>query len=304
MGMMLGLFACGKRKAAEETPNPPPSAPAELSEQDLGAVSALAKELSAKQMQMITDSIEITKGEAESGAVKVTLVSAMGDGCYNCFNVLVQLPEKDKAENGGYGFQSAELSFGDPEAPFKTTAREWRALDDDDPGDGRYTLRLTVGASRWDNREYILNNGITRSLTLKNIVSDDGEVLYKGEWSFDFVCLLSGEYIGLVSEPLAVPGVSETGKYGEKDWAEISSFVLSNFSAECRFKLKDSKAAEPFSYGLAYVEMQSGEKHLIGCDAGRVEGKTDIRDFYLVIPISLEEVKSIHLTDRITIDVA
>ena len=138
--------------------------------------------------------------------------------------------------------------------------------DDEDAADSRYTLRLTVGASRWDSKDYALNNGTVRTLKLKNIVSDEGKVLYEGEWSFSFTYAIVGEYVELIDEPIAVPGVSASGRYGEKDWAEISSFVLSNFSAECRYRLLGEEVSEPYSYGLAYVEMKSGEKHLIGCD--------------------------------------
>lgn len=301
--MVLSLCACGKKNVEQPPAEASPETRIQLSEEDLGVVSVMARELSAAQMELITGSIEIEGGEAEDGGVKVTLVSAMGDGCYNCFNLRASLPEKSKIKNGGYGFESAEILFNDPAAPFEATAREWAVLEDDDPKDNSYSLRLTAGATRWDSREYILNNGITRTLKLKNIVSDDGKVLYEGQWSFDFAYMIAGESRELIEKPIPVAGVSPDGKKGES-WAEISSLVLSNFSAECRYTLKGGAAAEPFSYGLAYMEMKSGEKQLIGCDYSRVEGKSDIRDYYLLIPIQLDEVKSIHLSDHVTVNVA
>ena len=73
----------------------------------------MTKELSAAQMELITGSIEVSGDEAQSGGVTACLMSAMGDGCFNCFNVSVSLPEKVKSEKGGYGFHRRN-SFNAP----------------------------------------------------------------------------------------------------------------------------------------------------------------------------------------------
>ena len=87
--ILLTLCACGKKKTEQEpeTPTPAPTVEqTELSLENLGAVSAMTKELSAAQMELITGSIEVSGDEAQSGGVTACLMSAMGDGCFNCFS--------------------------------------------------------------------------------------------------------------------------------------------------------------------------------------------------------------------------
>lgn len=301
--LLLGLPGCGKKTGESGAAPELPRETAIPAGDDLSAANGMARELSSTQMQLITDSIEIISGECESGGVKIRLLSAMGDGCFNCFSLLIELPRGSAPGAEGYGFERAEILFGDEQAAFITTAAESTVTPDDNPRDDAYSLRLSVGTSRWDNKDYTLNNDKTRTLRLENIVSDDGAVLFKGVWSFDFVFAITGEYTELVKEPIKVLGVSPTGHYGEETWAEISSFVLSNFSAECRYRLTNGQASEPVSYGLSYVEMKTGEKHLIGCANSRIDGDFEIRDYYMAIPIAPEEVRRIHLSDRIELEV-
>lgn len=301
--LLLGLCACGKK--SDEAEPEQSDAPEEriLAGQDMGVVSALARELSAEQMELITGSIEITDGLSSDGGAEVALISAMGDGCYNCFNLLISLPEKSKVKGGGCGFRSAEILFNDDRTPFKTTMSEWTALEDDNPKDSSYSLRLTVGTTRWEDREQALNNGVSRTLRLTDIVSEDGSLVLQGQWSFEFLYALECEYAELIEKPLPIAGISEKGGNTEECWAELKSLVLSSFSAECRFKT-GLGAGEPVSYGLSYVEMKSGEKRLISCSGSRIDGADEIRNYNFIIPINLGEVKSIHLMDKVTVEAA
>lgn len=299
LALCAALLICGcSKRPAEETP------PVETQSGGLEDVVSDVRStttLSSSQLELIVGSVALLDDSDENGGTRVTMRSAMGDGCCNCFSLAVELPEGVSGVPGG--FSGVELLFNDAEVDFSVTGLSWSATADDDPDDNLYYLRLTVSTDRWSSKDYVLNNGITRTLRLTDLEDADGGVLCEGAWELKFEYIIPGEYVELVQQPIPIVGAVDYSTGEEKVWAELESFLLSDFSAQCSYRLVDKSVSEPMSFGLSYVELQSGQTHFISIASDRSDEQRLIRDYNLTIPVPLEDIKLVHLSEKLTLKV-
>lgn len=266
----------------------------------LGDYYASHNELTKAQLKIINNSAKIISSVAEDAGVKVTLVSATGDGFYSTYKLDIELPEAMNAGEG-YHFGNQRLLINDESIGLGTKGTSSMTLEDDNPTDNRYSMLVSIRLTNYPvNRNYSFNNGIVRTLRLENIVADEsGKIvnLIEGQWDFGVLFTNEGKTVELIDEPVTISGYG----FWDKKWfeAKVTSFVLSSFSAYCEYELSADSASSAIGISPVVV-LKDGRKFAL-----MPSSCSDYNcNFSLTVPVSLDELEYVQLTDDVILPVS
>jgi hypothetical protein len=256
--------------------------------------------LTKAQLNIIKGSATVVSDVAEDAGVKITLDSATGDGFYSYYKLDVELPEGMNAGDG-YNFGKQNLLINDESIGLGTKGASCMTLDDGDSTDNRYSLLISVHLTNYPaNRNYSFNNGIVRTLQLENIITqENGKIVnfIEGEWDFGVLFTNEGKTVELVNQPVTVSGYDLWSNALYE--AKVTSFVLSGFSAYCEYKLTPNSISNTIGMSPVVV-MKDGSKYTLLASGG----SSSIYDYNLAVPISLNEVDYVQLTDDVILRVS
>ena len=266
--------------------------------------------LSEQQKRIIHTSAAITSAVAEDAGVAVKLQAVCGNGYQTYCKLEVALPPEVTAggQYTGVSFGEVQLKLNDDSVG--TGSRNGsimtQTLEDDDPDDNRLSLFLNRGVAPLSGVDDTFDNGIIRTLYLENLrlTEDSGEeTLIEGQWDFGILFRDRGETVELVQEPITVRWVNfinGTDYLPEIQYyeAEVSSFILTEFSVYCQYKLMPSGAGHPAGFRPVII-MKDGRTVVVGASSSsndRFRGN-------LPVPLSLNEVAFVKLTDNVVLPV-
>lgn len=258
-----------------------------------------SSKLTKAQLNIIKGSATVVSAVAEDAGVKITLDSATGDGFYSYYKLDVELPE---GMNAGYGYNFGEqrLLINDESIGLGTKGGSCTTLDDGDSTDNRYSLLISIRLTNYPaNRNYSFDNGIVRTLHLENIITEEsGKIvnLIEGQWDFGVLFTNEGKTIELVNEPVTVSGYD----IWSKEWYEatVTSFVLSGFSGYCEYEVTPNSVSN--TIGISpFLVLKDGSKYALMASGG----SSSNYNYYLTVPISLDEVDYVQLTDDVILQV-
>ena len=258
-----------------------------------------SSKLTKAQLNIIKGSATVVSAVAEDAGVKITLDSATGDGFYSYYKLDVELPEGMNA-GYGYNFGNQRLLINDESIGLGTKGTSCMTLDDGDSTDNRYSLLISIRLTNYPaNRNYSFDNGIVRTLKLENIITEEsGKIvnLIEGQWDFGVLFTNEGKTIELVNEPVTVSGYDI---WSEKWYeANITSFVLSGFSGYCEYEVTPNSISS--SIGISpFVVLKDGSKYALMASGG----SSSNYNYNLTVPISLDEVDYVQLTDDVILQV-
>ena len=258
-----------------------------------------SNKLTKAQLNIIKGSATVVSSVAEDAGVKITLDSATGDGYCSYYKLDVELPEgMNTGEGHNFGRQS--LLINDESIGLGVVGGSSMTLEDGDPTDNRYSMLISLHLTNYPaNRSYSFNNGIVRTLKLENIITEEnGKIvkLIEGEWDFGVLFTNESKTVELVNKPVTVSGYD----LWSKKWyeAELTSFVLSEFSGYCEYKLTPNSISGTIGISPAAV-LKNGSKYALMASSG----SNYYSNYDLTVPISLDEVDYVQLTDDILLDV-
>lgn len=260
-----------------------------------------SKGLSEKQKEIIHNSAAIVSSIAQDAGVTVTLQSVCGNGYITYCKVDVELPESMNAGQGSV-FERSDLIFN--EVGFGGSSLRYQTIEDDNPTDNRFSLLIEKRLYYYQGLDYSFNNGIVHTLHLKNIKIEDesGTQLntIEGQWDFRILFNDEGKVVNLIQEPVVVRGFDFwEGKYFE---AEIKSFALTEFSAYCEYK--PMPISQEIVIGLRpVVIMKDGRTVLMESNGGGGSMDSCKTAYELKVPISLDEVAFVKLSDEVVLPV-
>lgn len=246
--------------------------------------------LSEKQQSIIHNSVDIVSAVAEDAGVTVTLQSVCGNGFVTYYKLDVELSADMYAgQEYTYVTLSSKLMTND----YSIGLGNGRAcLEDNDPSDQHVSLLLNTYS------DYSFDNGIIRTLHLEDLQlgKESGEsLLVNGQWNLELLFCDKGEAVELVQEPVVVRGfnfVRDT--YYE---AEMSSFVLTEFSASCQYVVTPN-SQRSFIECHPVVIMKDGRTVFT---SGGYGGNNTKYRWNLLVPVSLDEVAFVKLTDEVVL---
>ena len=258
-----------------------------------------SSKLTKAQLNVIKGSATVVSAVAEDAGVKITLDSATGDGFYSYYKLDVELPEGMNAGDG-YNFGEQGLLINDESIGLGAKGASCMTLDDGDSTDNRYSLLISIHLTNYPaNRNYSFDNGIVRTLHLENIITEEsGKIvnLFKGQWDFGVLFTNEGKAVELVNNPVTVSGYD----YWSKEWyeAKVTSFVLSGFSGYCEYEVAPNSVSS--TIGISpFLVLKDGSKYAMIASGG----SSSSYDYYLTVPISLDEVDYVQLTDDVILQV-
>ena len=252
-----------------------------------------ASKLTKAQLNTIKGSATVVSSVADNSGVRITLDSATGDGFYSYYKLDVELPEGMNAGDG-YNFGKQSLLINDESIGLGDGGTSCMTLEDGDPSDNRYSMLISIGLTNYPaNRNYSFDNGIVRTLKLENIITEEnGRIvnLIEGEWDFGVLFTNEGKTVELVNKPVKVSGYD----FWSKEWyeAKVTSFVLSGFSGYCEYKLTSNSISSTIGISPVVV-LKDGSKYALIASGG----SNYYYDYYLTVPISLDEIDYVQLTD-------
>ncbi len=254
--------------------------------------------LSEKQKSIIHNSVDIVSAVAEDAGVTVTLQSVCGNGYVTYYKLDVELPADRNAEQefSLVDFDSRRLRINDDSAVFGHTGGGSQTLEDDDPSDQHVSLLLNTRRDYSPGSAYAFDNGIIRTLHLEDLslVPEEGKIpQIKGKWDFEILFQDKGEAVELVRKPVAVRGYDLfRGTYYA---AEVSSFVLTEFSAYCQYEVTSHSQSDVIGFHPVVI-MKDGRTVFTSGYAG---GSDTDYSWSLSVPVSLDEVAFVKLTDEV-----
>lgn len=259
-----------------------------------------SRELSEQQKDIIHNSAAIVSNVAQDSGVTVRLKSVCGNGYITYFKVDVELPE---GINAGYGcsFKEQRLKINENKIGLGSSGCSSQTLEDDNPTDNRYSLLMITRKDYDPSNDFAFNNGIVRTLHLENIQLEDESSqqskLIEGQWEFSILFLDEGEGVEVVREPVTVRGID----WWEKSYyeAEITSFSLTEFSAYCQYKMTSKFEGSMFS--LRPVVIMKDGRTVPAKESG---GGNNNYSWKLAVPVSLDEVAFVKLTDEVVLPIS
>lgn len=261
--------------------------------------------LSKKQQEIIQNSASITSAVAEDAGVKVTLRSVFGNGFRTYYKLDVELPEGMNTAEGD-SFETCKLNLNDNRVLLSQDSSSFSTLEDGNPADQSYSCLLTTGFRAYPGFNYQFDNGIVRTLHLENLrlTSENGtkSKVIEGEWNFGILFHDEGKLIELLREPILVRGYSymDYTSYEMKVTpyeAEIGSLVLTECSLYCDYQMTPNSKQESVACLRPIVIMTDGRT----VRAGSHGGGNDSYRWDFPVPISLDEVAFVALTDDVVL---
>ncbi|MDF2838853.1 MAG: hypothetical protein K0S60_556 [Evtepia sp.] len=265
-------------------------------------------ELSEKQAEIIQNSAVMTSSVAEDAGVKVTLASVCGNGYITYYKLDVELPEEIKS----WSFEKFELKTNDENAQLKNKGGSLMPLDDDNPRDQHYTFLMKTEIAHSSDFEYSFrfdysfHNGITRTLHLENIqvYSKDFKVVktIKGQWDFGVLFRDEGKVVDLISKPVTIHG----SDYWDKTYfeAKVTSVFLSEFSLYCSYELTPNTKKSTLDGMGQWIIMKDGRTVRANPSGGSNSDTNGDLCWDFDVPISLEEVAFVKLSDDVLIPIS
>jgi hypothetical protein len=260
--------------------------------------------LSEQQKRIIHASAAITSAVAEDAGVTVKLQAVCGNGYQSYYKVEVVLSEEVTAgrQYTGVGFGDVELRLNDGSIGISNGGFISEPLEDDN----HLSLLLNTRLALYPGFDYGFDNGIIRTLHLGtlHLTEEGGEkTLIEGQWDFGILFRDRGETVELVQEPMTVRGVNfinGTDYLPEIQYyeAEVSSFILTEFSVCCQYKLTPGDAGQPAGFRPVII-MRDGRT--VGVSF--VTSGSDGFRGSLRVPVSLDEIAFVKLTDDVILPV-
>ncbi|MEA4895915.1 MAG: hypothetical protein VB064_11740 [Oscillospiraceae bacterium] len=258
-----------------------------------------SNKLTKAQLNIIKGSAAVISAVAEDAGVEITLDSVTGDGFYSYYKLDVELPEGVNAGDG-YNFGKQRLLINDESIGLGTNGTSFMTLEDEDPADNCYSMLLSIRLTNYPaNRNYSFNNGIVRTLHLENIITEEnGKIvnLIEGQWDFGILFTEESKAVELINEPLIVSGYD----FWSHEWYEskVSSFVLSGFSGYCEYEVTPNSVSSIIGISPIVV-MKDGSKYQMMAS----RGSNSMFNYDLAVPISLDEVDYVQLSDDVILQV-
>ena len=254
-------------------------------------------ELSKAQLNIIKGSATVVSNVSEDAGVKITLDSVTGNGHYSYFKLDVVLPEGTNAGEG-LTFENFRLMFNDDNVGFGSSGgSSTMTVDDGNTTDNRFSILIGLHYDKYPSSpDYAFNNGVVRTLHLENII-DCGNAgndvnLIEGTWDFGILFNDEGKQVELIDKPVTVSGYSHWDNAPFE--AEITSFVISEFSINCQYKLNpksESRYVEIFPIAV----MKDGREFRISGSGG----SNTSYSYSFAVPVALDEIDYVKLADDV-----
>lgn len=263
-------------------------------------------ELSEQQKEIIQSSAAITSAVAEDAGVKITLRSVCGNGYTTYYKLDVELPQ-GMNEQQRCSFGDFQLELNDASAGLSNRGSSFEGLEDDNPSDHHYSCLLTTQLGSY-GRNYAFDNGIVRTLHLENIqiASENGQqsTLIEGQWDFGILFRDEGKVVALIQDPVLVSGFDycafpsgdEKVNFYE---AQIKSLTLTEFSLYCSYELKPNLETSILAISPLII-MKDGRTVQMGSGGGSSQNYS----WNFRVPISLDEVAFVKLTDEVFLPIS
>ena len=261
--------------------------------------------LSEQQKRIIHTSAAITSAVAEDAGVTVKLQAVCGNGYQTYYKLEVELSEDVTAgrQYTGIRLGDARLKINDAIGVVGGGAFS-QTLEDDDPNDNRFFSLLGTRMEPYPGFDYTFDNGIIRTLhlgTLRLIEAGGEETLIEGQWDFGVLFRDRGETIELVQEPVLVRGF----EFWEKTYyeANITSFVLTEFSMSCRYEIMPNSQRSFIGFNPIAIMKDGQTVRMNGNGGSGGSGSSEYR-WSTLVPIALNEIAFVKLTDNVVLPVS
>lgn len=264
------------------------------------------EELSPGQQQFIEEGAVGIGLSIKSGDLAVTVESALSDDYTALIKLKIEAPDGVALDEDNYAFHNSTFRLSEPgenqsEADVISASGAYYLLDDEDGKSNTITILFERSLRLLSGSDFTYRDGVARTLRLENFCTwtDEGEqLLYEGEWSFEFVLGDSGSgAVELVTELVKAQG--EKGSDGEYEPVLVTSFEISPLGIVGRYEYVQTH--EPYFYeALEFrgveVVLKDGSIIYPSPSSGSVGGDgTGSFSLAFSAPIALEDVDFVRL---------
>lgn len=259
---------------------------------------ASMNELSKKQKEIIQSNAEICSSVSKDAGVTINIKSVCGNGYYTYCKVDVQLPNNNAYAVKELSFDNMRLiSSNDNRNSVITLGSSFQTLEDDNIADNLYSFLICTKISYYYGKDFVFDNGLIHTLQLENLnITDESGQNIKiiGKWDFGLLFPNKIESIEMIREPILVSEFEPLG--GIYYESILKSFVLTEFASYCEYEAT-SRSDEKTIGIRPVVIMKDGKTVIMISDGGTDKNYS----FKLPVPISLDEVAFVKLTDEVVI---